>query len=60
VGTAQPAAPRPAPKNIKQYARQVLFPSETLASEADIDAYLSRIRKQLIMYMKGCDGIWLK
>ncbi|WP_273698075.1 BREX system P-loop protein BrxC [Selenomonas noxia] len=60
VGTAQPAAPRPAPKNIKQYARQVLFPSETLASEADIDAYLSRIRKQLIMYMKGCDGIQLK
>ena len=60
VGTAQPAAPRPTPKNIKQYARQVLFPSETLASEAEIDAYLARIRKQLVMYMKGCDGIQLK
>ena len=60
VGTAQPAAPRPTPKNIKQYAHQVLFPSETLASEAEIDAYLARIRKQLVMYMKGCDGIQLK
>lgn len=53
-------APQTAPKRVKKYARQVLFPSDTLASEADIDDYLARVRQTLMREMNACDEIQIK
>lgn len=55
-----PEPPKPPKKEfIKAYNRQVVFPTKTLKSEEDIDAYLQNIKKQLEQLMKGCDGIRL-
>lgn len=56
-GTTTPPAPK---KIIKSYNRQVIFPTKRLESEADIDAYVEKMRQQLKQLMKGCDGIQLK
>lgn len=66
----KPAEPDPTPvhpdpvkpkkKIIKPYNRQVVFPAKTLESEAEIDAYVESIRKQLKQYLHGADGIQLK
>lgn len=59
----QPVHPepvKPKKKIIKPYNRQVVFPAKTLESEAEIDAYVERIRKQLKQYLRGVDGIQLK
>ena len=56
-----PAAPvKPVRKNYKSVHRQVIFPAKKLETEADIDAYVEKIRAQLMQYMKGWDGIDLK
>ena len=54
------ASPPPKKKVMKTYQRQILFPTSTLTSEAEIDAYVEKIRAQLKAYMKGYDGIQLK
>ena len=46
-------------KVIKAYSRQVVFQAKTLESEADIDAYVEKIRSQLKQLLSGCDGIKL-
>ncbi len=52
---------KPAPKKIiKSYNRQIVFPAKRLESEADLDAYMAQIRKQLKTLMQNCDGIELK
>ena len=55
-----PASPPSQKKVIKTYQRQILFPASTLTSEAEIDAYVEKIRSQLKAYMRGYDGIQLK
>lgn len=47
-------------KIIKPYNRQVVFPAKTLETEAEIDAYVENIRRQLKQYLHGADGIQLK
>lgn len=47
-------------KIIKSYSRQIVFPAKHLESEADLDAYIEQVRKQLKTLMQGCDGIELK
>lgn len=54
----QPAAPVK-PKHIKQIHRQAIFPPRILESEADIDAYLAKVKEQMLKMMKDCDGIKL-
>lgn len=50
----------PAPKKfIKNVYRQAAFPSKTLESQEDIDAYVEKMRKYLTMMLKDCDGIKL-
>ena len=50
----------PTPKKvIKNVYRQAAFPSKTLESQADIDAYVERMRSYLTAMMKDCDGIKL-
>ena len=50
----------PAPKKfIKNVYRQAVFPSKTLESQEDIDAYVERMRAYLTDMMKDCDGIKL-
>lgn len=50
----------PAPKKvIKTIHRQAMFPAKTLESEADIDAYVERVRTQMKQLLRGCDGIKL-
>lgn len=50
----------PAPKKvIKSLNRQVVFPAKRLESDADIDAYVEKMRDQLKQLMKNCDGIQL-
>lgn len=50
----------PAPKKvIKNIYRQAAFPSKTLESQEDIDAYVERMRAYLTAMMKDCDGIKL-
>lgn len=51
----------PAPKKIiKAFNRQVVFSAKRLESDADIDAYVEKVRTQLKELMKNCDGIELK
>ena len=56
--------PTPGPvktkKMIKPIYRQSIFPAKRLESEEDINAYVEQMRKQLLAYMKGSDGIDLK
>ena len=51
-----PAAPK---KIIKAYNRSIVFPAKQLETEADVDAYLDKVRDQLKQLLKGCDGIRL-
>ena len=46
-------------KVIKAYNRQVVFQAKTLESEADIDAYVEKVRSQLKQLLSTCDGIKL-
>ena len=55
-GPATPPAPK---KIIKAYNRSIVFPAKQLESEADIDAYLEKVRAQLKQLLTGCDGIKL-
>jgi hypothetical protein len=48
------------PKNYKPIFRQSLLKSARLESEADIDAYVDKLREQLKALLKGTDGIELK
>ena len=51
----------PKPKKmIKQIYRQSIFPAKRLESEDEINTYVEQMRKQLLAYMKGSDGIELK
>lgn len=51
-----PAAKQP---KIKSYSRQILFPAKTLRNDADIDAYVEKIREQLRNLLDNCDEIKL-
>ncbi len=52
--------PAPAPKKvIKTIHRQAMFPAKTLESEAEIDAYVEKVRTQMKQLLNGCDGIRL-
>ena len=52
--------PAPVPKKvIKTIHRQAMFPAKTLESEADIDAYVEKVRTQMKQLLNGCDGIRL-
>ena len=55
-GAVTPPAPK---KVIKNVYRQAAFPSKTLESQEDIDAYVERMRAYLTATMKDCDGIKL-
>ena len=59
----KPVTPTPEktvkPKQIKQIHRQALFPLRTLETEADVDAYLAKVKEQMMQMMKDCDGIKL-
>ena len=39
--------------------RQAAFPSKVLESQADVDAYVERMRAYLNAMLKDCDGIKL-
>jgi len=60
TSNTSPVPVKPARKNYKSIHRQVIFPAKKLETEADIDAYVEKIRAQLTQYMKGWDGIDLK
>ena len=55
-GLAVPPAPK---KIIKSYNRSIVFPAMQLESEADVDAYVEKVRTQLKQLLKGSDGIKL-
>ena len=60
VTPPKPDPVTPAPKKIhKAYNRSVVFPAKLLESEADIDAYVEKMRSQLKQLLKNCDGIKL-
>ena len=44
---------------IKTVYRQMAFPAKTLESQADIDAYVERMRRYLTDMLRDCDGIKL-
>ena len=54
------ASEPPQKKHIKPLYRQAVFPARCLESEDDVNAYVEQIRKQLLAYMQGSDGIELK
>ena len=56
-GTASYHTPK---KTYKPIFRASIFPAKRLETEADVDAYVEQMRKQLLAYMKGSDGIELK
>ena len=56
----KPNEPPKPKKMIKQIYRQSIFPAKRLESEDEINAYVEQMRKQLLAYMKGSDGIELK
>lgn len=55
----KPELPKPK-RIIKAYQRAIVFPAKSLESEAEIDAYVEQMRRQLKQLLKGCDGIQLK
>jgi hypothetical protein len=65
---ARPVPPKPVTPNdlpkprkiIKPIYRQSIFPAKRLETEEDIIAYVEQMRKQLVAYLKGSDGIELK
>ena len=61
VEAKQPNTPaKPAPKKIiKTVYRQAAFPAKVLANQADVDAYVERMRSYLMAMLKDCDGIKL-
>jgi len=58
VTPTTPAKPAPQ-KHIKTVYRQAAFPSKTLESKEDVDAYVERMRAYLNAMLKDCDGIKL-
>ena len=38
----------------------IVFPAKRLESESDIDAYVEKVREQLKILLRNCDGIQLK
>ena len=52
-------APTPRQKKVKSYSRQILFPAKTLRDDADIDAYVEKVREQLRNLLDNCDEIKL-
>ncbi len=59
----EPKKPAPAPRperKVSRYNRLTLFPAKVLNSDADIDAYVEKIRTELKSHMKDCDSIELK
>ena len=50
---------QPAKRQIKHIYRQAVFPAEYLATEADVDAYVERLRQALKEAIKDTDGIRL-
>ena len=60
VDPPKPGPVKPAPKRIiKNYNRSIVFPAKQLETEADVDAYVEAMRKQLKQLLQGCDGIKL-
>lgn len=60
VDPHKPGPVKPAPRKIiKNYNRSIVFPAKQLETDADVDAYVELIRKQLKQLMQGCDGIKL-
>ena len=57
--TGDKTTPQIPKKIIKNIYRQAAFPSKTLESQGDIDAYVERMRAYLTAMMKDCDGIKL-
>lgn len=49
----------PVQKVIKAIYRQQMFPAKTLTTDAEIDAYVERIRANMKQLLKDCDGIKL-
>ncbi len=64
--TPKPAKPpvdpgdKPKTKLVKPIYRQSIFPAKRLTSDAEIDAYVEQMRKNMKAYLQGCDGIDLK
>ena len=52
-------APKPK-KMFKPLYRQSIFPAKRLETEDEINTYVEQVRKQLLAYIKGSDGIDLK
>ena len=49
----------PVKKHYKTIHRQAIFPTKTLESEEDIDAYVEKMRQSLKQFLFDCDGIKL-
>lgn len=54
-----PSKPDQPKKHIKNVYRQAIFKQATLESQADVDAYVERMRSYLSALLKDCDGIKL-
>jgi hypothetical protein len=54
-----PPKPNQPKKNIKNVYRQAIFKQATLESQADVDAYVERMRSYLTALLKDSDGIKL-
>lgn len=59
----EPESSQPAEAKRKVYKpvlRQVLFPAKKLESQADIDAYVAKVKEQLETLLQGSDGVEIK
>ncbi len=54
------AAPLTVKKPVHTYNRSVIFPSERIDDETQLDEYLARVRKQLVEYLSKGECIQLK
>ena len=60
----KPSIPGPDPEPpkkevIKAIHRQAMFPAKTLKTESEIDEYVEKVRVNMKLLLKGCDGIKL-
>lgn len=56
----KPVAEEVKRKVFKPVHRQILFPTKKLESQADIEAYVAKIKEQLETLLEGSDGVEIK
>ena len=59
VTATPPKKPTSTTRRVKEYYRQVIFPTKTIKNEADIDLYLDELKTKLMNLISDGDEVKL-